>query len=218
MTDPSSTDSTADGFVIAGASGYACELVVACRELGREPICLLDDGDPDPQRIADTKIELRGTVDDASRWADRFLVGIGYPVPRTSVTARLVAQGMAPIEAVIHPSAVLMGVEPVPDGTVVFPNVTISRGAELGGHVLVNYNATVGHDTAVGDYTTVSPGAQIGGECQIGAGVLIGSGAVILQDIVVGDGAVIGSGAVVTRNVEPGELVVGVPARNKAGY
>ena len=200
-------------FVIAGAGGYACELVVVVRLLGREPVCLLDDGHPDRQRIADTGIELRGAVDDARSFASSYLVGIGYPEPRMAVAARLDQAGLVAAEPVVHPSAVLMGAAPLLPGTVVFPNVTVSRGAVLGRHVLVNYNASVGHDTTIGTGSTISPGAQIGGQCRIGQRVLIGSGAVVLQDRVIGDGAVVGSGAVVSRDVEPGQVVAGVPAR-----
>lgn len=199
-------------FVIAGAGGYACELVSLVRLLGHEPVCLLDDGQPDPVRIADTAVELGGTVDDAHRVADRYVVGIGYPQPRLAVAARLDAQGLEPVDALVHPAAVLMGAAPLAAGTVVFPNSTVSRGAVLGRHVLVNYNASVGHDTTVGDGTTISPGAQVGGQCAIGSQVLVGSGAIVLQDRAIGDGAVIGSGAVVTRDVDDGQTVTGVPA------
>jgi UDP-2-acetamido-3-amino-2,3-dideoxy-glucuronate N-acetyltransferase len=41
----------------------------------------------------------------------------------------------------------------------------------------------------------------------------IGSGATILGGITIGEGALIGAGAVVTHDVEPGAIVVGVPAR-----
>jgi acetyltransferase-like isoleucine patch superfamily enzyme len=44
-------------------------------------------------------------------------------------------------------------------------------------------------------------------------GASIGSGAVILGGIRVGAGAMVGAGAVVTKDVEPGETVVGSPAR-----
>jgi len=216
MTNSSETPATETPFVIAGASGYACELVIACRTIGRWPICVLDDGQPDPARIKATDIELRGTVDDAPTLADRFLVGIGYPEPRTAVTKRLLAAGMDAIDAVCHPSAVLMGAEPLGVGTVIFPNATISRGARIGAHALINYNATVGHDTTVEDFTTISPGAQVGGECSIGSGVLVGSGAVILQGVRIGDGSIVGSGAVVVGDVEPGDLVVGVPAKSRS--
>ncbi len=204
---------TTEAFVVAGAGGYACELVVACRTVGRQPVCLLDDGHPDQARIAATGMELRGTVDEAAHWAPMFLVGIGYPEPRQAVTERLLRLGLMPAAAVVHPAATLMGADPVPAGTVVFPHSTVSRGVSLGAHVLINYNTTVGHDATIGHYTTISPGAQIGGECEIGRGVLVGSGAVVLQGVRIGDGAIVGSGSVVTKDVKSGELVIGVPAR-----
>jgi galactoside O-acetyltransferase len=43
--------------------------------------------------------------------------------------------------------------------------------------------------------------------------VWIGANATILPGVRVGRGAVVGAGAVVTRDVEPGSVVMGVPAR-----
>ncbi|MEO5574604.1 MAG: acyltransferase [Gaiellaceae bacterium] len=45
----------------------------------------------------------------------------------------------------------------------------------------------------------------------------IGSGAVIMGGVTVGEGALVGAGAVVTRDVDPGQTVVGVPARSLPG-
>jgi acetyltransferase-like isoleucine patch superfamily enzyme len=44
-------------------------------------------------------------------------------------------------------------------------------------------------------------------------GASIGSGAVIMCGVTVGEKAMIGAGAVVTSDVEPGAVMVGVPAR-----
>ncbi|NLJ80838.1 MAG: serine O-acetyltransferase, partial [Firmicutes bacterium] len=45
-------------------------------------------------------------------------------------------------------------------------------------------------------------------------GVMIGTGAKVLGPITVGRGAKIGANAVVLKDVEPGAVVVGVPARH----
>lgn len=45
----------------------------------------------------------------------------------------------------------------------------------------------------------------------------IGSGAVILGGVTIGERATVGAGAVVTADVAPGTVVVGVPARLRAG-
>ncbi len=43
--------------------------------------------------------------------------------------------------------------------------------------------------------------------------VLVGVGALLLPGVVIGTGSIIGAGAVVTRDVQPGTVVMGVPAR-----
>lgn len=47
-------------------------------------------------------------------------------------------------------------------------------------------------------------------------GATLGSGAVILGGVMIGEGALVGAGAVVTRDVEPGDVVLGSPARARA--
>lgn len=43
--------------------------------------------------------------------------------------------------------------------------------------------------------------------------VFVGARAIVLKGVRIGRGAVVGAGAVVTRNVQPGQIVVGNPAR-----
>lgn len=50
-------------------------------------------------------------------------------------------------------------------------------------------------------------------EIYVKDGVSIGGGALILPGVVLGEGCMIGAGAVVTKDVQPGETVVGVPAK-----
>jgi UDP-2-acetamido-3-amino-2,3-dideoxy-glucuronate N-acetyltransferase len=46
----------------------------------------------------------------------------------------------------------------------------------------------------------------------------VGSGALVLGGVRIGEEALVGAGAVVTRDVQPGEIVVGNPARVLAAY
>jgi UDP-2-acetamido-3-amino-2,3-dideoxy-glucuronate N-acetyltransferase len=48
---------------------------------------------------------------------------------------------------------------------------------------------------------------------EVGPRATVGSGVTILGGVRIGEGAIIGAGAVVTKDVEPGEIVVGNPAR-----
>ncbi len=112
------------------------------------------------------------------------------------------------------------------DGTV------LADGVEVGAFVEVNRSdlgegAKARHLAYLGD-------ARVGARVNVGAGVItanydgrtksptlvgpgafLGSGAILIAPVAVGADAVVGAGAVVTKNhdIEPGQTVVGVPAR-----
>jgi serine O-acetyltransferase len=94
--------------------------------------------------------------------------------------------------------------------------VEIGDGTELGYGglgVVIHATARIGRDVLV------SPGVVIGGRSElpgapvIGDRVKIGAGAKVLGPIRIGDDALIGANAVVITDVEPGTVMVGVPAR-----
>ncbi len=86
--------------------------------------------------------------------------------------------------------------------TVVHPNVTIGKRVRLFHHVTLATESVIGseHRIFIGDDVTIGAGA-----------IIVGRGN---QSLMVGNGAVVGAGAVVTRDVEPGQTVVGSPARS----
>jgi bifunctional UDP-N-acetylglucosamine pyrophosphorylase/glucosamine-1-phosphate N-acetyltransferase len=100
-------------------------------------------------------------------------------------------------------------------------NFVESKNAELGqgakakhltylGDVCVGSKANIGCGTITANYDGKNKH-----KTTIGAHAFVGSGAILVAPVNVGDDAVVGAGAVVTANndVQPGQTVVGVPAK-----
>lgn len=120
------------------------------------------------------------------------------------------------------------------EGSQIGPFVEIQRGAEIGAHCKVQSHTFVCEGVRIGDGVFIGHGVVFINdkdpratvpdgslkeqddwtllETVVEDGASIGSGAVILGGVRVAAGALVGAGAVVTKDVEPGEIVVGVPA------
>jgi serine acetyltransferase len=127
---------------------------------------------------------------------DEYLIGAAWPHVRQLINDKLE----------LH--------SPYMYGRVIFPDVFIGWGAQLGEHVHVMHAATISHGCQVGDFVTIGAGAVLNGEVVVESGAFIGSGAQIRHGgITIGRGAVVGMGAVVVDDVAPNTKVVGNPAK-----
>jgi len=89
----------------------------------------------------------------------------------------------------------------------------LGRGSKAN-HLAYLGDATIGEDTNIGAGTiTCNYDGKHKHPTEIGNNVKIGSDTMLVAPVKVGDGAATGAGSVVTKDVEPGALVVGVPAR-----
>lgn len=144
-----------------------------------------------------------------------LVVGVGYPKVRASILSRYLAAGdRFQFPNLVHPSATLdfrrveMG-----RGNVVTAGVAMTCDIRIGDFNLFNLNVTVGHDATIGSFDVFNPSVNVSGYVRVGDRVLVGTGAQILENLSVGADATVGAGAVVRADVEPGQTVVGVPAK-----
>ena len=72
----------------------------------------------------------------------------------------------------------------------------------------------IAHNVIVGEHATVIAQSMIGGGVVIGDRAWIAPAACIMNQVKIGDDAVVGLGAVVIKNVEPGQTVMGSPAKD----
>jgi UDP-2-acetamido-3-amino-2,3-dideoxy-glucuronate N-acetyltransferase len=120
------------------------------------------------------------------------------------------------------------------DHTRIGPFVEIQQGARIGANCKIQSHAFICTGVEIEDEVFVSHGVifindkfprvtvegrlQASGDWEllvttVERGAALGSGAVISGGVRIGRGALVGAGAVVVHDVEPGQIVVGNPAR-----
>ena len=120
--------------------------------------------------------------------------------------------------AVVGPMAHLRGHASIGEGGRIGNFVEVKK-SRLGkgtkaSHLTYLGDATIGSETNIGAGTiTCNYDGIRKNETHIGDRVKIGSDTMLVAPVTVGDDAVTGAGSVVTKDVDPGTLVVGVPAK-----
>jgi len=207
---------------IYGAGGFAREVAWLIEVINQtdEQYQLVGFVDDDPklrgQSIND--VVVFALEDLKSQYPDsRIVSGIGNPQIRQTLMEKSAQAGFT-FETLIHPRAERSRWIEYGEGIVICAGTILTTNIKLGNHVQINLDCTIGHDVVMGDYTTLAPGVHVSGWVHFGKRVYVGTGAVIIngtreKPLIIGDDAVIGAGACVTKSIEPGLIVVGVPAR-----
>jgi len=138
----------------------------------------------------------------------RAVIGIGDNAARKQVADQLDLDWVP----VVHPFSWLDPSVRVGRGTVVCAGAIVQAGAEVGAHVILNTKASIDHDVRVGDFAHVAV-AHLAGGASADEGVFVALGSTVLPGVSLGAWSTVGAGSLVRRDVEPGSMVVGVPAR-----
>lgn len=101
-------------------------------------------------------------------------------------------------------------------GVIIRQRVVVDSFVSIADHVTLSPGTIVGHHASIGAFSHLANGAIVSGDANLGSGVYVGVGAVIRDGVTIGDGATIGMGAVVVKDVEPGQTMIGNPAREMA--
>lgn len=150
---------------------------------------------------------------------DAVIVAVGQISAKKAVASWMDANNV-PQTSAIHPSANVPPRSKIGEGSVVCAGVTLSTNPHLGRYSFLGPAATVSHDTFVGDLCLLSVGSTIGARVDIEDQVFVGAAASVMPTgwggaarLRLGEGSTVGVGAVVISDVEPGDVVVGVPAK-----
>lgn len=205
--------------VVVGAGGHGREtsnsaLLQLAGSRTHKLVGLLDDNPrPDIEKlVGELGLEILGT----HRWLYSndalYTLGIGTPAVRKALDFELSSWGRR-AWSVVHPGATIGKSNRIGEGVVMAQGAVVTTNVELGRHVHLNVNASISHDSTIGSYSTISPGAVVCGSCVLEEEVYVGANACVLPGVSIGRGAVVAAGACVVSDVDPGQTVIGVPAR-----
>jgi len=187
---------------------------------------------------ARSRWEIRGVLDDDESLAGARVAGVPVVGPLAAVAdypSACVTIGIASSRAVtirrrlfdrlalpsdryatmIHPRAYVSFHANIEPGCIIYPHVAIGPDAVLGRNSVVYFNTVIHHDSRVGSHSMLCAGVHVAGGVTLGSCVYAGISSTVRDGARVGDDALIGMGAVVTRDVAAGQVVCGVPARER---
>jgi len=115
--------------------------------------------------------------------------------------------------SLVHPQALIDTKVTYGDNVIIEMGTAIHTNSSIGNNVFLGGDALIGHHNRIGNHVLVGGNVSFGGAVLVEDYVSIGVGASIKPGVRLGEGSVIGVGAAVVKDVEPGVVVVGVPAK-----
>jgi len=115
--------------------------------------------------------------------------------------------------SLVHPQALIDTKVTYGDNVIIEMGAAIHTNSSIGNDVFLGGDALIGHHNKIGNHVLVGGNVSFGGAVIVEDYVSIGVGASIKPGVRLGKGSVVGVGAAVVKDVNPGDVVVGVPAK-----
>lgn len=204
---------TAKSMAILGASGHGKVLAELAELNGYERIEFYDDAWPVKCQLEHWLI-IGNTNDLFANLADydACVVAIGNNAVRLNKLVAL-QQRHAALVSLVHPNATVSRYAQLGIGSVVMANAVVNPFAQVGMGGIINTGAVVEHDCVLGDAVHLSPNSALAGGSRLGDGVWLGIGAVTKQLVKIGANTTIGAGAVVIQDIPCDCIAIGAPAK-----
>lgn len=206
---------------VYGASGFGKEVLPLVRRCidheSNVELCFIDD-DSDLTQLLGVRVLTYHEFKNANTETRKCVLAIADSKVRRQLAEKLKNDGVAQFSVNAENIVVLDNVE-IGEGSLLCSFVTLTTDIKIGKSFHANIYSYVAHDCIIGDFVTFAPSVKCNGNVIIEDNAYIGTGAIIKQGTrdkprIIGEGAVVGMGAVVTKNVEPGDVVVGNPAKS----
>lgn len=212
--------------VVLGAGGMANLLYWQVREFAPETrmVFIEDEGDRTLLDLGDKVVPIIKDWDlTAARRASRdlpqdafqyFTLAVSDPIYKIRFVKKALARGLKPAPTLIYPSNPVHGPRRVGVGGFFSSGTLIQAMSVLGDYVTLAEHSSVAHHCVIGDYATLSTGSLLLGNVTIGEGVWLGGGTAVRDRIKIAPWVQTGVNSAVVKDVlEPGIMLVGVPAR-----
>ena len=166
-------------FVIYGAGGHAKVVHELITELGHQVNCFFDDNG---QSSSFGNLDIPVYKYDSNIFPEaQLIIAVGNSVVRKKI-AGLVGHRFATL---IHPQASVSKTANIGSGSIVLAHATVQADVKIGDHVIVNANTCIDHEVQVESFVHISPMCYIGSACVIQEGVTIQPATAILRNTTV---------------------------------